>query len=151
MDRKTRFQILPTALPLFPIFSFLSSPSLDAFTKVSAAQRYSKIRGTYPARRVRQLRRHGELSTSALLHDGSLPMTRELLGSPVFNPLPPTRIILYPAVCFQLSEEFVWNLSIPVQWSIVVHSYCWSLKTWKEREKEREKKDIPRHCPINNI
>lgn len=74
---------------------FLSSPSLDAFTKVSALNDTLKFEA-HILRRVRQLRRHSELWTSALLHDGSLPMTRELLGSPVFNPPSPLPYTNHP-------------------------------------------------------
>lgn len=86
---KTRFQILSPFSPSnsFPFYlpPLLSSPSLDAFTKVSALNDTLKFEA-HILPRVRQLPRHSELWTSALLHDGSLPMTRELLGSPVFNP-----------------------------------------------------------------
>lgn len=134
------FQSFPFHLP-----PFLSSPSLDAFTKVSALNDTLKFEA-HILRRVRQLRRHSELWTSALLHDGSLPMTRELLGSPVFNPLLYTNHPLSSCVFNYRRNSF----EIYLYPCIVVHSCSFLLLIVKNMERRREKEKKRYSSPLSN-
>lgn len=134
MDRKTRFQILP--LSLFPP----SFPLLSQFGRIYESirtQRYSKIRGTYPA--------PCSTTSSAQWTLNFRPVTRWItpddpwtFGLASFQPSLPSSLHESSSIqlCFQLSEEFVWNLSTPV----VVHSCSFLLLIVKNMERRREKK-----------
>lgn len=111
VKRDSRFyRFLSFHLSLFPLLS-----EFGRIYESIRTQRYSKIRGTYPA--------PCSTTSSAQWTLNFRPVTRWItpddpwtFGLASFQPSLPSSLHESSSIqlCFQLSEEFVWNLSTPV-------------------------------------